>query len=442
MNDRPPVTASAGQLLLDRAVCSGCGCFCDDIALRYEDGQLMTIDRACFVGEACLGQSLALEPTATIAGKPVELEQAIDEAARLIPASNAPLIEGLASLTLEAAREAVLLARELSAALVPRPLPSSAFLRAGWEAPEFTATLGKVRTTADLVIFWRADPLRTHPRHLERYSHSPPLLSEAARELVVVDELTPSTDHLTAQEATHCLELASGTSSFSEDLELIVNLELLLRSKSLSHLSGDSQQATLEKASRFAGLISDANHVHVFVGVAASESPAVCDALHGLAARVRNEHHISVSSLPPAGNVWGVQEIAAWLLGAPVPLSLVSNDCGDSNAVQCMSDSHSMSPEAFDLRLRLGWETPGEVAEHEPAAAGTRRITFGTKLDPNAEVSFAVPGLDPRLNGTVMRSDGIALTLCGDASQGVADPTVVILQELRSRVSSAAEAGA
>lgn len=442
MNDRPPVTAPAGPLLLDRAVCSGCGCFCDDIALRYEDGQLATIDRACSVGKAWLGQPHSLEPSATITGKPVEMEQAIDEAARLIGSSKAPVIEGLANLTLESAREAVLLARELSAAIVPHPLPSSAFLRAGWEAPEFTATLGKVRTTADLVIFWRADPLTTHPRHLERYSHFPPLLSEGTRTLVVVDELTPSKDHLTAQEATHCFDLASGTSSFSEDLELIVTLELLLRSKSIEHLKDGSHQATLEKASRLAGLISDANHAHLFVGVEASESPAVCDAVHGLAARVRNEHHISVSSLPPAGNTWGVQEIATWLLGAPVPLSLASSDCGEADAVHCLSANHSMSPDAFDLRLRLGWGMPGDVAEHDPAAADTRRITFGTQLDPAAEVSFVVPGLDPRLNGTVMRSDGIALTLCGDASQGVADPTVEILQKLRSRVPIAAEVGA
>lgn len=442
MNDRPPVAALAGQLKLERAVCSGCGCFCDDIALRYEDDQLVTIDRACPAGEAWLGQSRSLEPSAMIRGKQVELGRAIDEAVRLMRASEAPVIEGLTNLTLEAAREAVLLARDLSAAVVPRPLPASSFLRAGWEAPEFTATLGKVRTTADLIIFWRADPQTTHPRHLERYSYVPALLKEGARTLVVVDDLMSSKVHLTAKEATHCLELTSGAPSFSEDLELIVTLELLLRSKSVSHLGGESQKRTLEKATRLAGLIGDAKHTHVFVGVEVSESPAVCDALHGLAARVRAEHHVSVSSLPSSGNIWGVQELATWLLGAPIPLSLSSDEQGDASVWKCLSPNHSLSPDSIDLRVRLGCEMPGEVAGSDTSSVSVPRITFATQLDPAAAVSFAVPGLDPRLNGTVMRNDGITLTLCGDATLGVEDPTASILQQLRSRVCSAAEAGA
>lgn len=438
MNDRPPVASLAGQLMLERAVCSGCGCFCDDIVLRYEDDRLVTIDRACPAGEAWLGQPHSLEPTATILGKPVELERAIDEAVRLMVASKAPVIEGLTNLTLEAAREAVLLARDLSASVIPRPLPPSSFLRSGWEAPEFTATLGKVRTTADLVIFWRADPLTTHPRHLERYSYFPPLLSERTRTLVVVDDLTSSKPHLTAKEATHCIELTSGSLPFNEDLELILTVELLLRSKPVSHLSGESHKRTLENATRLASLIGDANHTHLFVGVEASESPAACDTLHGLAARVRAEHHVSVSSLSSPGNIWGVQELATWLLGAPIPVSLAPDAQGDAGEWKCLSPNHSLSPDSFDLQVLLGCE----LADGETSAASNPSITFASQIDPAATVSFAVPGLDPRLNGTVLRNDGITLTLCGDATLGVKDPTVDILRQLRSGVSHVVEARA
>ena len=42
--------------------------------------------------------------------------------------------------------------------------------------------------------------------------------------------------------------------------------------------------------------------------------------------------------------------------------------------------------------------------------------------------------LDPRLSGTIMRSDGIMLTLCGDPTQGLPDPTVELLCDLRQRI--------
>lgn len=435
MNERSPTSPTAETRVLERAVCSGCGCFCDDIGLQYEEGLLTKIERACPLGEAWLRQTRPLEATAMIAGKTVDLDTAIAEAASLIAAAVAPVVEGLAGLSLEAAREAVLLSRDVAAVLLPAPSPSGAYLRSGLDAPEFTATLGKVRTTADLVVFWRADPLRTHPRHLERYSYSPPLLNEKQRTLVVVDELSVGAEHETARQATHCLELASS----QHDRDLIVVLELLLRSKRVDHLKNETSTATLTQAGLLAELVSRATHTHVFVGVDAAASQALCDALHGMAARVRAEHHVSVSGLPAAGNTWGAQEISTWLLGAPAPLWLASGAGEAANSLQMLSSSTSLSDDAFDLRMSLGADLPGELIQQPARKHSAPRIALGPQHDHTADVSFAVPGLDPRLNASVMRSDGIVLTLCGDTSQGVDDPAVAILRSLRERVTSTVE---
>jgi len=428
MNDPTPPGSTTSQLVLDRAVCSRCGCFCDDIFLCYDDDQLLDIQRACALGEAWLRQNRKLQPTAMIAGQAVDLEAAIDEAARLIDHADAPVVEGLTNITLEAAREAVLLARDISAALLPRPLPSRSFLRSGIDAPEFTATLGKVRTTADLVIFWRADPLRTHPRHLERYSFFAPLLNNRPRTLVVADNLEPHGDHLTAREATCCINLPSA----------FLTLEMFLSLKSVTHLKNDDGQATLENAQQLAQLIAQADHTHFFLGVEASEDQSICDALHGMAARARSEHHISVSNLAPPGNTWGVQELTTWMLGAPGPLWLTASGDNAIAPLHLCSTESTMN-DAFDLSLNLGAELPGEETKRGPSTGDYPRIVLGPQHDTAANVSFALPGLDPRLHATVMRNDGIPLTLCGDASQGVADPAVAILQSLRKRVSSIGE---
>src|SRR6202035_5358119 len=64
---------------------------------------------------------------------------------------------------------------------------------------EVSCTLGEVRNRADLVIFWGANPVESHPRHFERYSLLPRGRfipgGRAERTLVVADvKPTATTD--------------------------------------------------------------------------------------------------------------------------------------------------------------------------------------------------------------------------------------------------------
>jgi len=385
-----------------------------------------------------------------IAGQGVDVETAVDESARLISCADAPTVEGFANITLEAAREAVLLARDISAVLVPRPRPSRSFLRSGLDAPEFTATLGKVHATADLVIFWRADPLRTHPRHLECYSFFAPLLNNKPRTMIVADDFETQGDHQTAREATVRVDLSSVSEFQHGDRDLILLLALLLSAKPLTHVDHkESRAINIENATRLARLIEQANHTHVFLGSDVAEDQSICDALHGLAARVRSKHHVSVSNLATPGNAWGVQELITWLLGTPGPLWMAAEDAGTHTVTNDLP-SEVLAPihfgpidrtlvDAFDLNISLGVDLPGEETNHALPTGTAPRIVLGPQHDAAANVSFVVPGLDPRLRGTVMRNDGVPLTLCGDASLGVADPAVEILRRLRQRVSGVGE---
>ena len=60
------------------------------------------------------------------------------------------------------------------------------------EVGESTCTLGEIRHRADLVLFWRVNPVRSHPRHFERYSVDPVGLliphGRKDRTIVVIDE--------------------------------------------------------------------------------------------------------------------------------------------------------------------------------------------------------------------------------------------------------------
>ena len=90
---------------------------------------------------------------------------------------------GLGRTTCEAQRAAVALAEAIGATIDPAgPLLDGASGLAFQARGASTATLGEVRDRAEIVVVWRADPVVTHPRLLERLR-----LPTEPRTLVVVD---------------------------------------------------------------------------------------------------------------------------------------------------------------------------------------------------------------------------------------------------------------
>ena len=68
-----------------------------------------------------------------------------------------------------------------------------AFQRVG----RVSATLGEVKNRADVVVFWGADPVVSHPRHWQRYSVEPRgrfiPQGRAGRTVIVVDQQRTAT---------------------------------------------------------------------------------------------------------------------------------------------------------------------------------------------------------------------------------------------------------
>src|SRR5215813_6431159 len=148
------------------ATCAGCGCVCDD-------------GLTCPLGDAwfALGDR---PPVARIDGDPASIEAAADAAAAILRAARAPLVYGLGQTSCEAQRRAVALAEACGAVIDPGGPGHFAFQAVG----SSTATFGEIRDRAELVIVWRADPVVTHPRLLERLR---------VKSLVVVDATRTAT---------------------------------------------------------------------------------------------------------------------------------------------------------------------------------------------------------------------------------------------------------
>jgi formylmethanofuran dehydrogenase subunit B len=151
------------------AVCTACGCLCDDIEISIHDDRVTEALYACPIGREWFLQSREEPvPSARIDGKPVEILAAIDHAIRLLTDARCPLVYGLSKASCEAQLLALDIALKLRAVLdIDRPVGRqiAAARRRGMRK----CSLADLRHRADLIMIWQANPLLTHPRYFERY---------------------------------------------------------------------------------------------------------------------------------------------------------------------------------------------------------------------------------------------------------------------------------
>ncbi len=94
------------------AVCTFCGCTCDDIELHSDGDRITEAKRACILGKSWFLNHTAERsyPDALIDGRPATCDEAIEAAAEFLHRADLPLIYGLSNVTCEAQHAAVSLA--------------------------------------------------------------------------------------------------------------------------------------------------------------------------------------------------------------------------------------------------------------------------------------------------------------------------------------------
>lgn len=163
--------------IVEDATCTFCGCVCDDMELTVDlDANRITkAKNACVLGRAWfLQHGIEDHPQAMIDGREVPLEEAMDEAARILHEAKFPITYGLSDSPCEAQRVAVaindmVLGNIDTTTSVCHGPSGIAFQGVG----ESTSTLGEVKNRADLVIYWGGNPAESHPRHFTRYTVTP-----------------------------------------------------------------------------------------------------------------------------------------------------------------------------------------------------------------------------------------------------------------------------
>ncbi|MCA9212014.1 MAG: formylmethanofuran dehydrogenase subunit B, partial [Planctomycetales bacterium] len=206
--------------------CTVCGCVCDDLRITVDDGRVTKADGACYLAEPWyLEQGSKQPPVAEIDGLAAPLDEAIERAAAILQDARSPLIYGLSRSSTDGQRSAVRLADQVRATIdTTASTCHAASIMAIQEVGESTCSLGEIKNRADLVIFWGANPAKSHPRHMERYSADPVGMfvpnGRSDRTVVVVDVEPNETTEL----ADIFIQVSPG-----QDFEAIWTLRCLLR---------------------------------------------------------------------------------------------------------------------------------------------------------------------------------------------------------------------
>lgn len=150
-------------------LCPFCGLGCGDIGIDRDQSGIAPRPSGCPQADRLFRRSMAVATEARSDGADISMDDAIAEAARLLGASRAPLIAGLAA-DVEGVLAALSLAERIGATVDHERSDAlfrnlSVLRRFGWSV----TTLAELRNRCDLVLVVGPDPAAAFPRLWERW---------------------------------------------------------------------------------------------------------------------------------------------------------------------------------------------------------------------------------------------------------------------------------
>ncbi len=391
--------------------CTLCGCVCDDLEFDIKGARIEQVRGACKLAEPWLYALNDCSPAAaSIEGQTTSVEAALKRAELILRESRNPLIFGLSRSSTPGQRAAVRLAERLGANIdTTASICHGPSIMALQQVGESTCSLGEVRNRADLVIFWGANPVESHPRHIERYSVEPAgqfvPRGRKDRTLVVVD--TKPTE--TSECADVFLQVKPGS-----DFEILWTLRQLIR--------GDDPAmpidtgVPLEVLHDLARRMTDCRYGVVFFGLGLAQrglGHATVEALLRLVAELNAHTRFVARRLRLSGDVTGADTVLCWQTGFPFAVNFARGfpryNPGEYSANELLARQET------DACLLVGSESVKLLSAS--AQATLRRIPtivldypqIDTPWQPTIRFTTAVYGI--HTSGTAYRMDEIPIPL-------------------------------
>ncbi len=306
-------------MMVEDAICSFCGCLCDDINVEVEGNRVVRAKHACRLGSSkIMGHERIKRPMIREDGalKEVSYQEAYDRAAEILLGAQKPLLYGWASTVCEAQKSGILLAEEVGGVIDSTATVCHGPSVIGIEEKGLPgATLGQVKNRADTIVFWGCNPAEAHPRHFMRYSSHAcgrfTLEGRSGRKIIVVDVR----ETRTSKNADKLVLIQPGT-----DYEVISALRMLLAGKGEAVPDEVGGVPKAELAS-LAEMLLAAKFGAVFFGLGITHSRGRYKNIDNALSMVADlNSHTKFVIMPMRGhyNVGGMGQVLAWSSGYPM----------------------------------------------------------------------------------------------------------------------------
>lgn len=353
------------------ATCLGCGCTCDDIRLVVNADRIVEAGNACSLGLQWFGDGV-VPARASVDGRDVTLDEAIERAAALLALSARPLVYLAPELTCEAQREGVAIADALRARV---DSVTSATVRASvlaqQERGRTSATLGEIRNRSDLLVFWGVDPSHRYPRYWSRYAPEPSGVhvpgGRGARTVVAVDvgaargpddadrreAVAPEREVALLTAAADVVARGSRLTPDATDGERIGTDVVAGVSRTIWRMASSLSSTLL--SGRYVTIVADAEPDDLVPDRDAGRAAA----LIALAQALNGPTRCALSLLRGGGNRSGADAVLTWQTGYPMAV-----DFSRGSPRYRPYESADAAADAFDAVLVLGAEAqlPARVA--------------------------------------------------------------------------------
>ncbi len=395
------------------AVCTFCGCVCDDMELTVENNRITKAKNACVLGKSWFANHhIEDRPVATIEGKEATLEAAVERAAQILLDAKYPIVYGLSDTTTEAQRVIVGIADRIGGCIdtttsVCHGPSGMAFQGVG----EVTCTLGEIKNRADLVIFWGSNPAESHPRHMAVYSTMPKGLfvpkGRKDRTVVLVDvrksKAAPASDIF--------LQIKP-----RKDFEALWALRALVKGVKLDASVADEIGVSLEQLEDLAARMKSCRFGAFMFGMGLTMTRGKhlnVEAALALARDLNRYTRFVVKPMRGHGNVTGADHVVTWQTGYPFGVNFARGyprfNPGEYTTIDTLSRHEA------DAALILAADPYANFAQ--PARerlAAIPVICLDPKLSETARiatVAFTTATYGINTPGTVYRMDDVPIPL-------------------------------
>jgi formylmethanofuran dehydrogenase subunit B len=401
--------------VIKNAICTFCGCVCDDIELTVDadEKHITKATNACVLGKAWfLEHKVEDYPVALIDGKEASLKDAVEAAAQVFVNAKFPAIYGLSDTTCEAQKEAVAIADYVNGNIdtttsVCHGPTGMAFQSVG----ESTASLGEIKNRADFVMYWGGNPAEAHPRHFERYAVTAKGMNtpngKDDRHIAMVD-IRPTSSSLIADTF---LQVKPGC-----DFELLWAMRAMVKGAalddSIEERTGISKTVLEELVER----MKNCQFGVIFFGMGLTMTRGRhfnAGALLELVTDLNQYTHFVALPTRGHGNVTGADNVVSWQTGFPFgvnfnrgyprfnPGEFTTSDIlgrGEADALCVIASDPASNFSAKAI----------EHIKTIPVITLDPKPTYTSKL---AKVAFTTATYGINTPGTVYRMDNVALSL-------------------------------